>query len=435
MCGILPCTKTRTETRIDQTIKSIIIYETKPECCKGYFETPDGKCSPICMQPCANGGKCVATNQCACSKLPTEEAPGYAGPTCRRYVCPGNQRWGASCNRECNCPENAYCSANNGKCMCYPGFRGEDCTIECGQQDKHPDCNEYNGLPIMDDNEVVNIDNTVLSRGSDSKADALRLERIPLPDEKLEDERSSFGANYLVGVLACLSLGSVVGFFIYKRRYDKLMSEVCQSPDLNSNSGSSDQYSTGSGGYYASSQYSTNVEAGRTSNNLFSKNLSFAAATRAILDTDQLDSEKQQHINNTHLNHDTIQRNRLIVNPLVESHLMKSHKPSNDNLYSGLVQANLQERPLPLPNNNNNNDISIGSSSLASYTDGQHIYQVPKANQHFAENHDTSIYKSPTKSTNNQHDSVISSNDDIYEEIKPLSPINNHQNDSGDGLQ
>ncbi|ELU18795.1 hypothetical protein CAPTEDRAFT_133063 [Capitella teleta] len=61
------------------------------------------KCSP----KCANGGRCIAPNQCAC-------AQGYKGVWCQNPICPG----GCIPHSECYKP---------GMCRCLIGFTGPKC--------------------------------------------------------------------------------------------------------------------------------------------------------------------------------------------------------------------------------------------------------------------------------------------------------------------
>lgn len=47
MCGMMPCTKTRTETRMNSKLKSIVKDIQMPICCPGFTETLDRQCAPI----------------------------------------------------------------------------------------------------------------------------------------------------------------------------------------------------------------------------------------------------------------------------------------------------------------------------------------------------------------------------------------------------
>lgn len=395
MCGILPCQKTRIEVRLDQSIKTLIKYEEKPACCQGYTETPDRQCTPICLKSCSNGGKCVAPNLCKCSPAPAEWSPGFVGPTCSRFTCLGENRWGSKCDKECNCPLNAYCSASTGKCVCYPGYRGANCTIECDRNSSDPECDEINELPpILENDANLSADSSFVSR---QRSEALILERTP--DETLQDDRSSFGANYLASVLACMLLISVIGFLIYKRRYNQLKNEMLYSSGGPPSSGNDNTYSTGST-YYATGRRPVSLnDTTIPTNDLLVKNLNFAAATRQFL----LGEESKAQ--NTHQDHDA----KPIVNPLIESRLVRSHQQAEQNLYSE-VKVDFLDRPLPNPERHSDTSID-----MTSQRDDHHIYQVPKShaadepNSSRATGDPSPLYK-------------LIADDAIYEEIKPREP-------------
>ena len=264
---------------------------------------------------------------------------------------------------ECNCPTNSYCSASTGKCICYPGFRGTNCSIECGPDSNSPECDEFNELPPIAEPDANLISDNTIPRGQLSEA--LHLERTP--DETLIDDSSSsrFGTNYLVGLLACLSLLSFISFLMVKFRYDKLKTDICYASG-SSNAGGSD-YSSSS--YYATTVRSVAPDtASPQTDSLWAKNLSFAAATRTALSGGEKSAVDEAH--KAQVDHD-ISRQKLLVNPVVETHLIRSHRPSEQNHYSE-AKVDFSDRPLP------NIEGGLNGLNVSVNDDDNHIYQVPR---------------------------------------------------------
>uniref|UniRef100_A0A6G1SC63 Multiple epidermal growth factor-like domains protein 11 n=1 Tax=Aceria tosichella TaxID=561515 RepID=A0A6G1SC63_9ACAR len=430
MCGLLPCVKTRLETRTDQTIKTVIQHVNKLTCCPGYAETPNRRCSPICLDPCGPAGKCVRPNICKCQPEPSESAPGFTGSTCRQFTCLASKRWGASCERECpmECEQNSYCSANTGECVCNPGWHGPNCSLECGPDDNLASgCNFISQMPpiIEPDANLLSISdtNTILSKAQ--KAEALML----IKDEDNNDENvqristsssmsdsrawASLASSYLIGLLSVMSLILLVAFFIVKKRYEFVRNELYHSSVASIGSGRSTGSTAGSPGsdYSTSTYYSASgATPPRPSAKNLESNLNFAAATRNILSANQLSQADGKNV--------------LLFSPKTESHLIRSQEAAQQNIYSEL-------------------DLSKGGSNVATRAraltptmtkknsnkeeeDADHVYQVPKRSpSKVDESSDSRVVVAADepllRSSDVSIDLGYNHDDDsnIYEEIKP----------------
>eukprot|EP00105_Crassostrea_gigas_P015186 XP_011432106.1 PREDICTED: uncharacterized protein LOC105331553 [Crassostrea gigas] len=86
--------------------RRISVYEISTVCCPGYIGS---NCeTPICNPPCANGGTCVAPNQCSC--------PSIVG--------------GNNCQEPVTCSHLQPCfpgTCNGSSCICDEGFSGASC--------------------------------------------------------------------------------------------------------------------------------------------------------------------------------------------------------------------------------------------------------------------------------------------------------------------
>lgn len=379
MCGLFPCTKTRKETKMNHTIRKIKYYNLKSTCCPGYTETPDRQCAPICLKSC-NTGKCVAPNVCQCHPEPTETSPGYVGPTCGRFTCLAPNKWGPKCNRECTCHGNSYCSASTGKCLCYPGWRGANCTIECNPTALNSECEDnIELLPIAIEPEVNVIEENMVRSAKLIAPDPLGLER-----ESLEKVRaySIFG---MITIFIILVLLLVV--YCLLAEIKKLRRQNLSYPSYNGRP--SEQHSNYSDGDY---HYSNTTDHSQGS---LDKNLNFNAATRTTVLDPGMDQKSNQIYDI---------RRKPILAPIVESHMIRSQKASEQNLYSEI-------------------DPNFALTSNLAPAE-EHIYQIPKS----PKTSDSLILTSGFLQQQLENSSRITIQDEndnesgIYEEIKPRAP-------------
>lgn len=400
ICGLIPCTKYRTEYRYD--IKKIVYLEeqTVPTCCQGYGENPARQCVPVCLDGCRNG-RCVKPGICKCDPQPTETSPGFVGPTCSRYSCLDDNKWGTGCNKECNCPTNAFCHATTGKCICRANWRGPDCSESC---DSASDCEEAVLLPVIEP-DVNSI--------PDISVRADRLISIQRDMDSNESEALSTFAGFAFTqtsvnlLLVFLILMLVFTIVRYRRRVNALENQqVGNYYEPTSTSGSDrSYYTTGSSGLINRPRMPTPDEAS------LSKNLSFAAATRNIIkgnDAALMSSKKNVQA-------------QLIVNPRIESHLIASHKDSESNVYSE-VQSSLPYSSYSLQESLLSESDSL-SINVNQSTDDYGHYQVPKSPSKVLPVTDTieSNPRASLPSLQPNSDLISSSDDNIYEEIKPTN--------------
>ncbi|GAA6089610.1 tenascin isoform X1 [Tachysurus ichikawai] len=100
-----------------------------------------------CLNACSDQGRCV-DGKCVCF-------PGFSGPDCSVPDCPGNcSKKGKCVNGKCVCDQGPDCAERscpnncsnkgrcvNGKCVCDTGFAGPDCAeSECKDGFTGPDC-------------------------------------------------------------------------------------------------------------------------------------------------------------------------------------------------------------------------------------------------------------------------------------------------------
>lgn len=394
MCGLLPCVKTRFETRTDQSIKTILQQVEKSTCCPGYAETQDRKCAPICLKSCSNGGECIAPGTCKCSPKPTDMSPGFVGPTCARFVCFSDDRWGAKCDKKCDCPSsNSYCSADTGKCLCYPGWRGINCTLECDLFSDTVECRDHNRLPpIIDPESNLMNANLMMER---QRPEALVLDdEVKIVAENGHDWRS-LASNYIIVALSIVSLVSVIAFLVIRKRYEQVRDELYSNSA--SNYAASSTYSSGPPPYDSTSQ-SSSPSSGVTvmvpSNGNLEKNFSFAAATRNILLGKDLNSLHQTKSDG---------RNRMVLHPRAEAHLINSQKKAEQNDYTM-----------------NMSGICNDLRNPSAYTLCEdHVYQVPKSTSPSARTHSYTSNLVADNSHNLDRTLEDDSTSNIYEEIKP----------------
>lgn len=397
MCGLVPCMKTRVETRLDQSIKTIVQQVEKPACCPGYAETPDRKCAPICLKSC-NAGKCVAPNVCSCRPAPSVDAPGFVGPTCARFTCLEENKWGSNCDRRCDCPANAYCVANTGKCACYLGWRGANCSLQCEQDDPEPDCHLEFTTPTMIEQPDVN----AIEHGVSRTFERLVLQPDSLTVEKIEGQWSN-DLKYLIALLSGACLILLVALFL-RRRYIQYRNDIyaaCSSHP----SGDGSNYSTS----YYSSNLSTTTPQPYSEDSFPSKNLTFASATRAFLTgTNGKDANTQTTTKDNN-------RNKSIFHPRVESHLILSQRPAEQNVYSDL-DSNLSQRSYIVASNGLK---SVPQSVTVSLPGGEedHIYQIPKSPMR-----KSTEEGSRQQTFGSELERANDGKDNIYEEIKPRLP-------------
>ncbi|XP_071510084.1 uncharacterized protein [Diadema antillarum] len=100
-----------------------------------------GRCLQAC-QSCYNGGICHSkTGECVCP-------PGFMGDQCEK-LCGGN-RFGRNCEYRCNyitdnqtaCRGLQLCVPDPYGCSCTPGYKGIDCTQECGTNEFGASCTQ-----------------------------------------------------------------------------------------------------------------------------------------------------------------------------------------------------------------------------------------------------------------------------------------------------
>lgn len=400
MCGLLPCEKVRTEIRVDSQLQTVSEEVEVAQCCPGYAETPDRKCSPICLRSCKNG-YCSAPGVCQCAPEPTETSPGFVGSACARFTCLSPNRWGSRCELECNCSANSYCSASSGKCLCRTGWKGVDCSEEC---DSAKDCPDVELPPIVEPDANVIYD----SMSSQSQ----RLEAPRALERDLEDENSQISrsiANLVaahMGInlfLIILTSALVFAVFWYKKRLNQIKKELYYG--AYSSPAPSDDSNYSSGSAYSCPTNTRSTISGRPrmptplESNFLSKNMSFASATRNILLKG--DSTNQNKTANN--------RDAVLLAPRIESHLIASQKDSKQNIYSD-IESNLSERSFnykrdkALPNNMTLLSVRT-TPTLREEDEEDHTYKVPK---------------SPTLASERNE----SEESNFYEEIKPRSSEN-----------
>lgn len=400
-------------------------------CCPGYAETPDRKCVPVCLKPCQNG-KCIKPDTCQCSPEPTYTSPGFVGPSCNRFVCPFANKWGSKCDRPCECPQNSYCSASTGKCICRDGWRGANCTEEC-----EPSMNcEGLDLPPIIEPETNIVDDTL---APSAKLEALTLERELETENTLATRSVASLVAAHMGInlfLTILTFGLIFTVFWYKRRLNQMRNDLYYGQYSrnapSSNDSSSNYYPTNSSIYseVTEKQQMQNrprmplpTESGHLNKNV---NFTFAAATRNILRLDGgiFNNEKTEPISKS----DQL----TLPSSKVESHLISSRRDSQKNLYSDVksclsdnsnnVLDNSQSPLAPLNMIPETTILTINTTSPRD--DDNNGYQIPRSPATRSEGLAAPILRQVAldeqcPSTYGDHD-----HSNLYEEIQPTSPLN-----------
>lgn len=443
ICGVIPCTRTRKEVRIDTKYQTYFVQVDVPTCCSGYAENAAQECAPICLDPCRHG-KCVAPNTCKCNPPPSDKSPGYIGHTCGQFSCLNNNRWGANCDLECDCPSlTSYCHAETGKCFCKTGWRGQDCSEPCKANDD--DCPDSPLLPVVDP-EVNAIPSARFERLQSISARGLNLESSDPSIEatnKTSNSYSSFvmanmGLNLL---LAASTFFLILSVFWYKKRLNEVQNEIYYAPS--STTSSSGNSRSSSSGYTAPStrSNSSSMAASQSYHKGDRPPMPLPGAVDFFRKTLNLSPfyEHSDHLkatpraNSTTTNSQDRQQASYLLNPKLESHLIGSQKKAQPNFYSDaqVTQSesgrHVDKAFIPI-NNQASNMHLLGvvtssqtntSSSPIDDTRGGH-YQVPKSPSPFKQQQNESIssqlsddYSSPLS---------LTSETNIYEEIKPRLP-------------
>lgn len=76
-------TITRKVTIPSHKYESRPVNLTKLACCDGHSENQDKDCIPVCSNSCIHGD-CFKPEICLCHSSPSDNAPGWSGPTCNR---------------------------------------------------------------------------------------------------------------------------------------------------------------------------------------------------------------------------------------------------------------------------------------------------------------------------------------------------------------
>lgn len=392
MCGILPCEKTRIETRLDSRLTPSIEEIQVIACCPGYAETPARRCAPICLNSC-NSGKCIAPNTCKCNPEPTISSPGYVGPTCSRFTCLSANKWGEQCDRECNCTGNSYCNASTGKCVCRAGFRGADCSEVC-----HPssmNCEEAFLPPIIEpEANAIHTGENIM--GASQKLESARS--MELSDDVLRSPSSFAAAHMELNVfLVVLSLFLIGTLIYYRKRMNQLRNELYYRSSSSGGNTENNYSSPSSVGYYSNpiSMVGRPPIPTPEQSELLSKNLSFAAATRNILTKGGIIASKQDD-----------NRSKVVLHPAIEQRLINSQEPSESNLYSEVdSKSSIDQYAKPFAGGYGPPEYNSRANE-----DKYPLYQVPK----------------PSNIRTNFKPEVEEQNDDdnesnIYEELPPQS--------------
>ncbi|EEZ97747.2 uncharacterized protein NimA [Tribolium castaneum] len=98
------------------------------KCCPGYVQNGD-ICTPSC--PDCQNGRCD-NGRCRCF-------PGFKGETCATSCL--RTEWGEDCKFNCSC-DHGVCEPTNGKCVCDAGWSGSRCQSLCPLGFWGPNCHE-----------------------------------------------------------------------------------------------------------------------------------------------------------------------------------------------------------------------------------------------------------------------------------------------------
>lgn len=288
---------------------------------------------------------------------------------------------------------NAYCSASTGKCLCHIGWKGENCTQECGAFDTDSSCTDNFELPPIIEPELnlISRESSAVSGRLVAGPESLIVEKeVPL---ELDPPRNDM--LYLLVALSSVSLllWLMLAVYIVRKRGNN-KSDPYYSTCSSRGPGEDSNYST-------SSYYSNATLRSQASPDFLSKNLSFASTTRNILlgiDTSKSQSQQEEDQ----------QRRKVALAPKLESSLIESQKASIQNIYSEPVSNHLGDKSdyasPRSPGDMSHISLNISGSSNC---DDEHIYQVPR---------------SPMANTSLEADQLTRDEDNIYEEIKPKTP-------------
>lgn len=420
MCGILPCTKVKYETRMDTKVQTIYEEAVRSVCCPGYTETPDRKCVPICLKSCLHG-KCIAPGVCKCFTEPTETSPGFAGSNCSRFVCLAANRWGQNCDKECECPPTAYCSASTGKCLCQPGWRGVNCSEECGP---NSNCENLELPPIIEPEANVLDDNLIggSSQRLVSEARSMLGDQTEGSEELARSYGGYFGAAHSImsGFFMIMSVIFIFLIVSYRQQLKQMRNNLYYGPYSTSSRPSDGGEDSESHIYSSVSERPSLQNRPRMPTPLerdyLDKNLSFASATRSILNGKELTSANSNNMKSE-------SRNKIILDQKVESHLISSQMLCDDNVYSELpttTNVNMlgdipEDRIFDLPDGRSTTGLLPEESE----------YQVPKPQGPTMQE----LLQKLKDEQSSQHDAPLIYQEDssYYEEIGTKSPSKRHQ--------
>lgn len=334
--GLLSCKKSEFKTKIDSRIETVLKKVERRVCCPGYAESPERLCLPICFKSC-NNGKCVGPNECECGPKPTLTSPGYVGSYCDRFVCQQPNRWGLKCDRECDCPNNSYCSASTGRCLCRAGWRGANCTEECTPS---MNCRDLELPPVLEPEANIIHETTIKDRSQNlNLPEALErsADQIQEDENRSNLERQLYPLQSMIYLIVISILMSTVLYFWYK--FEKLKALV---------------YNQAHSYGYASSYYSAGSDRSSGSGSI---------GGEAKYSTPEKGPKKFVE--------------RYLIHPQVESHLVKSHQNSKQNLYSDIGSSICVSLMGAKPDNSNSPGGAVCQTQ--SPNQQEHDYQVPRS--------------------------------------------------------
>lgn len=440
-------------------IEKVFEHTQVPTCCPGYAEAPNKQCLPICLNSC-NNGHCIKPGVCKCSPEPSESSPGFAGSTCKRFVCLAANKWGSKCDRECNCPSNSYCSASTGNCLCHSGWRGANCTEECDSS--MSDCNGVELPPIVEPE--ANMIPELVAQSQRLEALAPRALQGFGPSESNEDDvRMAPASNLLathmgINMLFCVFTVMLVGaVFWYKKRLSQVENKLyhvaasASFPSASSSSRGDSGDSCGGSDYSPYSIYSQESGSNNrrsiqdrplpSAGNSCPLKETFESATRNILQ--QASPPNQAYpLKGSASSIGAERRAQIIVAPRVECHLMSSQQSSKQNIYSEPHSSTLAANRSQGDTFGSSDRLISRRSSNAGQADVSGHSYILNVSTNSALESDYQVPKSPRAQTMHLDEvvcldnsvSFISHNDDasnIYEEIHPRTPTSTPRKDDG----